>query len=72
MQVKRHFQWQAIEYYKAFRDGNWIWNLERPQESFFQSSPELLSIDKAVIGQRCLCVTAQSDTMERNQFQNQF
>ena len=56
-----------IEYYKAFRDGNWIWNLERPQESFFQSS-----IDKAVIGQRCLCVTAQSDTMERNQFQSQF
>ena len=48
------------------------WNLERPQESFFQSSHELLSIDKAVIGQRSLCVTAQSDIMERNQFQNQF
>ena len=26
----------------------WMWNLEQPQESFFQSSHELLSIDKAV------------------------
>ena len=26
----------------------WMWNLEQPQESFFQSSHNLLSIDKAV------------------------
>ena len=26
----------------------WMWNLEQPQQSFFQSSHELLSIDKAV------------------------